>query len=56
MITLGGDVELKLVDSLDPFVDGVVFSVWPPKKSWKNIANLSSGENVYIKCPIELYV
>ncbi|XP_056162683.1 structural maintenance of chromosomes protein 4-like [Syzygium oleosum] len=44
MFTLGGDAELELVDSLDPFSEGVVFSVRPPKKSWKNIANLSGGE------------
>nr|GEV24983.1 structural maintenance of chromosomes protein 4 [Tanacetum cinerariifolium] len=44
MITLGGDAELELVDSLDPFSEGVVFSVRPPKKSWKNIGNLSGGE------------
>ena len=44
MITLGGDAELELVDSLDPFAEGIVFSVRPPKKSWKNIANLSGGE------------
>ena len=70
MITLGGDAELELVDSLDPFSEGIVFSVFykfstrfsscfllhnsphsplffqvrPPKKSWKNISNLSGGE------------
>merc|ERR1712240_947566 len=44
MITLGGDGELELVDSLDPFAEGIVFSVRPPKKSWKNISNLSGGE------------
>merc|ERR1711902_177230 len=44
MITLGGDAELELVDSLDPFTWGVQFSVRPPKKSWKNISNLSGGE------------
>lgn len=56
MITLGGDAELELVDTLDPFTEGVVFryviiiyimyhhSVRPPKKSWKNISNLSGGE------------
>ena len=44
MLTLGGDAELELVDSLDPFSEGIVFSVRPPKKSWKNIANLSGGE------------
>lgn len=49
MITLGGDAELELVDSLDPFSEGVVFSVRPPKKSWKNIANLSGGEKVFEK-------
>ena len=44
MITLGGDAELELVDSHDPFSEGIVFSVRPPKKSWKNISNLSGGE------------
>ena len=44
MITLGGDAELELLDSLDPFSEGIVFSVRPPKKSWKNISNLSGGE------------
>jgi structural maintenance of chromosome 4 len=44
MITLGGDAELELVDSCDPFSEGIVFSVRPPKKSWKQIALLSGGE------------
>ncbi|XP_068624206.1 structural maintenance of chromosomes protein 4 [Battus philenor] len=44
MITLGGDAELELVDSLDPFTEGIIFSVRPPNKSWKNISNLSGGE------------
>jgi len=44
MLTLGGDAELELVDTLDPFSEGIVFSVRPPKKSWKNIQNLSGGE------------
>ncbi|KAI8147562.1 hypothetical protein BJV82DRAFT_351738 [Fennellomyces sp. T-0311] len=46
MITMGGNAELELVDSLDPFSEGIVFSVMPPKKSWKNISNLSGGEKV----------
>ena len=29
MITLGGDAELELLDSLDPFSEGIVFSVRP---------------------------
>lgn len=44
MITQGGDAELELMDSMDPFSEGVSFSVRPPKKSWKNISNLSGGE------------
>ncbi|XP_061072830.1 structural maintenance of chromosomes protein 4 [Conger conger] len=44
MLTLGGDAELELVDSLDPFSEGIMFSVRPPKKSWKKIFNLSGGE------------
>ena len=50
MITLGGNAELELVDSMDPFSEGIIFSVMPPKKSWKNISNLSGGEKV---CPVE---
>lgn len=49
MITMGGNAELELVDSLDPFSEGIVFSVMPPKKSWKNISNLSGGEKVRYK-------
>ncbi len=49
MITLGGNAELELVDSLDPFSEGILFSVMPPKKSWKNISNLSGGEKVRLK-------
>lgn len=44
MITQGGDAELELVDSMDPFTEGVTFSVRPAKKTWKNICNLSGGE------------
>lgn len=44
MITLGGDAELELVDTMDPFSEGIQFSVRPPKKSWKQISNLSGGE------------
>ena len=33
--------ELELVDSMDPFSEGIIFSVMPPKKSRKNISNLS---------------
>ena len=32
MITLGGNAELELGDSLDPFSEGINFSVMPPKK------------------------
>ncbi len=42
-LTRGGDAELELIDSLDPFSDGVNFSVRPPKKSWKEVNKLSGG-------------
>ena len=29
-VTLGGDAELELVDSLDPFSEGIVFRLSPP--------------------------
>eukprot|EP00667_Euglena_gracilis_P000318 EG_transcript_318 len=44
MLTLGGDADLELVDNLDPFSEGIVFSVRPNKKAWKQISNLSGGE------------
>ncbi|KHN69330.1 chromosome segregation ATPase [Ordospora colligata OC4] len=43
-ITYGGNAELELVDHLDPFSEGVVLSVMPPKKSWKSVSKLSGGE------------
>lgn len=44
MITMGGNAEIELIDSMDPFSEGVVLSIMPPKKSWRAIANLSGGE------------
>lgn len=44
MITLGGDASLDLKDSMDPFSQGIQFMVRPPRKSWKQIENLSGGE------------
>jgi len=45
MITLeDGDADLQLLDSVDPFAEGLAFRVRPPKKSWKIIAQLSGGE------------
>lgn len=44
LLTSGGDAELELIDSLDPFSDGVNFSVRPPKKAWKQINKLSGGQ------------
>ncbi len=43
-LTRGGDAQLELIDALDPFSDGVNFSVRPPKKSWKEVNKLSGGE------------
>ncbi len=46
MITLGGDAELELIEQGNPFSEGIGFSVRPPKKSWKQIQNLSGGLSV----------
>ncbi|KAI5191681.1 structural maintenance of chromosome 4 [Nematocida minor] len=43
-LTFGGDAEIEAVDYLDPFSEGVVMSVMPPRKSWKSISQLSGGE------------
>ncbi|KAE8144032.1 RecF/RecN/SMC [Aspergillus pseudotamarii] len=34
----------QMITMGDPFSEGILFSVMPPKKSWKNIGNLSGGE------------
>lgn len=44
LITAGGMAELEYYDSHDAFSEGIVFSVMPPKKSWRTISNLSGGE------------
>ena len=44
ILTLGGDAELEFEDRYDPFSQGIRFSVRPPGKSWKQISNLSGGE------------
>ena len=44
LLTKGGDAVLELIDTLDPFSDGINFSVRPPKKAWKDINKLSGGE------------
>lgn len=44
LITFGGNAELESVDTLDPFSEGIILSVMPPKKSWKNVSMLSGGE------------
>ena len=42
-ITNGGDADLELIDSYDPFA-GILFTVRPPHKSWKHMSKLSGGE------------
>jgi structural maintenance of chromosome 4 len=45
MITLGGDAELELVDSLDPFSEGINFRSAPPPLLFNSeaVTNLSLG-------------
>ncbi len=44
LITNGGDAELEIKDTLDPFAEGVLFQVRPFKKAWKHMSKLSGGE------------
>ena len=37
---------MELVDSANPFSEGIVFSVMPPTKKWRDIRHLSGGEKV----------
>jgi structural maintenance of chromosome 4 len=39
-----GTMEISSLDSNDPFLEGIVFSVKPPGKIWKNVSFLSGGE------------
>lgn len=43
-ITFGGNAELELVDNLNPFQEGVILSVMPLRKAWKQVSQLSGGE------------
>ncbi|XP_059483469.1 structural maintenance of chromosomes protein 4 [Neocloeon triangulifer] len=44
MISIGGDAELELQDSFNPFLEGIAFSVRPRNKAWTQIDRLSGGE------------
>lgn len=44
LITNGGDAELEMKDTLDPFSEGILFQVRPFKKTWKHMSKLSGGE------------
>ena len=44
LITNGGDAELEIKDTLDPFSEGILFQVRPFKKAWKHMSKLSGGE------------
>lgn len=44
MISMGGDAELELQDTFNPFHEGVAFSVRPRNKAWTQIDRLSGGE------------
>jgi structural maintenance of chromosome 4 len=39
-----GNADLELYDSLNPFAQGINYSVRPPGKGWKTIGKLSGGE------------
>lgn len=44
LLTNGGNAEIELINILNPFSEGVVLSIMPPKKAWKQVTNLSGGE------------
>lgn len=44
LLTNGGDAELTLLDNADPFMEGILYEVRPPKKTWKQMHKLSGGE------------
>ncbi|ABW98317.1 smc4 (nucleomorph) [Hemiselmis andersenii] len=44
LISKRGTMEINLVETMDPFLEGVVLSVKPPEKTWKTVSYLSGGE------------
>ncbi|CAJ0586332.1 unnamed protein product, partial [Mesorhabditis spiculigera] len=44
MLTIGGNAQLQIKDTIRPFEHGIQYLVRPPKKTWKKIQNLSGGE------------
>jgi len=44
MLTQDGLSDLELIDSYDPFSEGVKMGVRPHKKAWKEMSELSGGE------------
>lgn len=46
-LTNGGDVELELIDSTDPFLRGAKISV-KPRKTWSIISLLSGGQKTLV--------
>jgi len=46
MITLGGNAELELVDSMDPFSGGHYLQRYAPKEELEEYLELSGGEKV----------
>ena len=44
LLTISGSADLSLFDFMNPFSEGIGFNVFPPKKSWRPIQNLSGGE------------
>uniref|UniRef100_A0A7E4UL16 Structural maintenance of chromosomes protein n=1 Tax=Panagrellus redivivus TaxID=6233 RepID=A0A7E4UL16_PANRE len=44
MLTLGGDADLELVDPIDPYAEGIRFTVRPRGKGWRPMQQTSGGE------------
>ncbi|KAI3385175.1 hypothetical protein SNEBB_000645 [Seison nebaliae] len=40
----GGDAELQAIDSIQPFLEGIQYSIRPSGRSWKKMEMLSGGE------------
>lgn len=54
LVTAGGDAELELADSLDPFSEGIRLAVRPPGKAWKAVSSLSGGERTLASLSLAL--
>ncbi|CAD8057501.1 unnamed protein product [Paramecium sonneborni] len=55
-LSMGGEAEIKVIDELEIFKEGLQFMVKPPNKTWKQISKLSGGEKTLASLSLMLAI